>query len=131
MANHHGSEGLVYIGASGAVAEVNDFSFTESAEFADDTTLSDTNKSYNATAIKSWSGNINCFWDEADSDGQETAVVGASLTLNLYPEGNASGDVKYTGTALITEVGVSTTKGGVVERSFSFMGTGALTITAV
>ena len=127
MANHHGSEGLVYVGAN-AVAEVNDFSVSESAEFAEDTTLVDTSKTYNTTAIKSWSGSINSFWDETDT-AQSALVVGASVSLVLYPEGNATGDTRYTGTALITEVGVSTSKGGIVERSFSFVGTGTLAIT--
>ena len=130
MANHHGSEGLVYVGA-GAGSEVNDFSVSSSAEFVDDTTLGDTAKTYNATAVTSWSGSINCWWDETDADGQEAMTVGASVTLNLYPEGNSGGDTRLTGTALITEVGVSTSKGGIVERSFSFQGTGALTINTV
>ena len=128
MANHHGSEGLVYIGA-GAVAEVNDFSVSQSAEFVDDTTLADTTKTYNVTPVTSWSGSISCFWDETDADGQEAMTVGASVSLILYPEGNGTGDTRYSGTALITEVGVSTSKGGIVERSFSFVGTGALGIT--
>lgn len=130
MANHHGSEGAVYVG-SNAVAELNDFSVNESAEFAEDTNLSDTAKTFNATAITSWSGSANAFWDETDTTGQEALTVGASVTLNLYFEGNGTGATYATGTGLVTEVGVSSQKGGIVERSFGFQGTGALTWTTV
>ena len=54
MANHHGSEGLVRVGAgANLVAEVTGFSFTVTAEYAEDTTLSDTAKTYNTIAITS------------------------------------------------------------------------------
>ena len=51
MANHHGSEGLVRV-STNTVAEVTSFSFTQTAEYAEDTTLSDLDKTYNVTAIK-------------------------------------------------------------------------------
>ena len=130
MANHHGSEGTVKIGAN-AVAEVNSWSISESAEFAEDTNLSDTSKTYNSTAIKSWSGSISCNWDETDTTGQGAMTVGASVTLNLYPEGADTGDTYWTGTALIQDVSQSAARGGIVEAEYSFLGTGALSETTV
>lgn len=125
MANHHGSEGAVYVGAN-AVAELNDWSVTERADFAEDSNLSDTARTYNAQAITSWQGEMTCFWDETDTNGQEALSIGASVTLNLYPEGNSTGDAYYTGTVLITEVGVAVQRGAVTERRFQFIGSGAL-----
>jgi len=85
----------------------------------------------NQATIKSWSGSIEAFWDETDSDGQGALTVGSTVTLNLYPEGNASGDAYFTGDAIITSKSVSGAFDGIVEASFSFTGTGALTESTV
>jgi hypothetical protein len=70
---------------------------------------------------------MTAFWDETDTSGQGAMTVGASVTLNLYPEGATTGDNFATLTALITEKGVSTTLDGMVETSVSFEATGAVT----
>ena len=87
-------------------------------------------KTYKTTLSDS-TGTIDCFWDETDTTGQGAMTIGASVTLNLYPEGADSGDTYYTGTALITSIGVSQAHDGLVERSFGFQVTGALSITTV
>ena len=130
MGTHHGSEGVVHVGAN-AVAEINDWSYEESAEFAEDHNLNDLNKTRHATAIKDWSAELNCWWDETDTNGQEALTIGASVTLNLYPEGASSGDNYVTGTGLVQGVGVAVTKGGITERRISVIGTGALSHTTV
>lgn len=126
MANHTGIDGVIKVGTS-AVAEVRNWSITESAETYDDTTQNDTARTYKA-GITSWSAIATAFWDETDTSGQVALTIGASVTLNLYPEGATTGDTYYTGTALVTSVGVSVPTGGMIERSYSFQGTGALTI---
>ena len=57
--------------------------------------------------------------------------MGSSLTISFYAEGASSGDKFYTGTVLVTEVGVSAATDGIVETSFSFTGTGALALSTV
>ena len=126
MANHHGSEGLVKVGAN-TVAEVTSFSFTETAEYAEDTTLSDTTKTYNVTAIKSWNGSVTCFWDESDTTGQVALAPGANVALVLAPEGVDSGDTRYSGNALITEITRNVQRGAITEITFNFIGNGTLT----
>lgn len=126
MANHHGSEGLVKVGAN-TVAEVTGFSFTETAEYAEDTTLADTTKTYNVTAIKSWNGSVTAFWDETDTTGQVALVPGANIALVLAPEGTDSGDTRYSGNALITEITKNVQRGAITEVTFNFIGNGALT----
>ena len=126
MANHHGSEGLVKVGAN-TVAEVTSFSFTETAEYAEDTTLSDTTKTYNVTAIKSWNGSVTCFWDEDDTTGQVALAPGANVALVLAPEGVDSGDTRYSGNALITEITRNVQRGAITEITFNFIGNGTLT----
>ena len=129
MANHKGSEGLVKVG-SNTVAEIKDFSLSETAETIDDTTMGDSART-KKTSLTTASGSMTAFWDETDSDGQGAMTVGAEVTLNLYPEGAASGDTYATLSALITEKGVSTTLDGMVETSVSFEANGAVTWSTV
>ncbi len=127
MANHHGSEGLVRVGTN-TVAEVTGFSFTASAEYAEDTNLSDLDKTYNVIAIKSWSGSVTAFWDETDTSGQVALAPGANVSLVLAPEGVGAGATRYSGTALITEITRNVQRGAITEITFNFLGNGALTV---
>lgn len=127
MANHVGNEGVVKIGAN-TVAEVRSFSISMSADTTEDTVIGDTWKTHQVTQ-SSWTAEVTAFWDEADTTGQGALTPGASVTLNLYPEGATGGTTEtyYTGTALVTGVGTSQTHNGMVEATYSFQGTGALT----
>jgi hypothetical protein len=126
MANHHGSEGVVRVGAN-TVAEVLSFTVTQSAEYAESTTLADTDKKYSVTAIKSWGGSITAFWDETDTSGQVAIAPGANVALVLAPEGVGAGATRYTGNALVTEITRTINRGAITEISFNFIGNGALT----
>ena len=97
-ANHKGSEGTVKIGTN-AIAEIRSWELTHETEVIEDTEIGDSNKTFQ-TGNSSWSGSVTCFWDETDTNGQEALTAGASVTLNLYPEGATAADVYYTGTAL-------------------------------
>ena len=126
MGTHHGKDGVVKVGAN-AVAEIDNWSVTETAATADDTSMGDTWKTHIAgKTINSWNGSLSCHWDETDTNGQQALTVGASVTLNLYPEGSGTGATYKTGTATITQVGLTVPKDGVVSRSFNFEGNGAL-----
>ena len=125
MANHKGSEGVVKIG-SNTVAEIKDFSLSETAETIDDTTMGDSART-KQVSLTSASGSMTAFWDETDTSGQGAMTVGAEVTLNLYPEGATTGDSYATLSAIITEKGVSTTLDGMVETSVSFEANGAVT----
>jgi len=82
-----------------------------------------------SSGIKEWSGSMTCHWDETDTNGQVAMTVGASVTLNLYPEGATTGDKYYTGTATITERGITTRMDGdTIRATFSFLGNGSLTL---
>jgi hypothetical protein len=128
MANHSGSEGSVKIG-SDTIGELRSYSISETAGTIEDTTLTDAAKTYKAGQT-TWSGSSDAFWDEADA-GQTAITAGESVTLNFYPEGSTSGDTYASGTALITEISTSASIDGMVEVSFSFQGSGALTWSTV
>lgn len=129
MPTHSGHEGIVKIGAN-TVAEVTSWSIEESAETIDDTALSDTAKTFIAGQT-SWTASIECHWDETDTTGQGAMTAGSTVTLNLYPEGDASGDTFFTGSAIITSISRAGGGGSTVTASFSAQGNGALTSSTV
>jgi len=129
MANHKGSEGVVKVG-SNTVAEVRDWSLTQSADTIEDTAMGDSARTYKPS-LTSASGSISVYWDESDTTGQGAMTAGSEVTLNLYPEGADSGDTYYTCSAIITEESASASFDGMVEASFSFSVNGAVTATTV
>jgi len=129
MATHTGSEGTVKVGAN-AVAEIRSFSLEESGETIETTSMGDASRTFVA-GLKTFTGTIECFWDETDSTGQGALTVGSEITINVYPEGDTSGDTYYTGTAIVTGVSKAGSFDGMVEQSISVQGDGALTSTTV
>ena len=128
MATHNGSEGLVHVGTD-AVGELRSWQFTENANMIDTTVLSDTAQTFSAGST-SWSGSAEGFLDETDT-AQTALTIGASATLKFYFEGNTTGDKYYTGTGLVESVDRSAAQDDIVSVSFSFRGTGALTLATV
>jgi len=129
MANHKGSEGVVKVG-SNTISEVRDWSIEETADVIEDTSMGDSART-KKVGLTSASGSLTAYWDETDTNGQESMTIGASVTLNLYPEGSANASTYATCTAILTSVGVSASFDGMVERTFSFDVNGAVTWGAV
>jgi len=129
MATHKGSEGSVKVG-SATIAEVKSYSLEESADTIETTKMGDAARTY-LPSLTSFSGSVDCFWDETDTAGQVALAVGASVTLVFYPEGSASGDTYYSGTALVTGKTITGSFDGMVEASISVQGTGVITTATV
>lgn len=132
MATHLGKEGMVRVGGTpNTVAEVREWQLDTTAATAENTTINTAQGnggwSTHKSTILSWEGSISCFWDETDTNGQETLDAGVEVALKLYPEGNATGAAFFSGTAIITNISRKAAVDGFVEASFSFKGTGALT----
>lgn len=132
MATHAGKDGIVKVGGTPAVvAEVREWELETTSETEDASSMNSlqSNGSWatNLATIKKWSGTITCWWDETDTNGQETLDSGSSVDIKVYPEGADTGDTYFSGTCLITTVNRKASKDGVVEASFAFTGTGALT----
>jgi len=124
MATHKGSEGTVKVGAN-AVAEIRSYSIEETGDTIETTSMGDAARTY-TSSLTSWSGSVDVFWDETDTTGQGALSVGTEIVLNVYPEGDASGDTYYSGSAIVTGVSISGSFDGLVEASISFQGTGVL-----
>ena len=125
MATHTGSSGLVKVGTN-TIAEVRSFTLDTTAELLEDTTLTDTSKTFQV-GKKGATASVECFWDETDTNGQIAIAEGSQVALNLYPEGADSGDYYFSGTWLITANSTSTPTDGMIEGTFSATLTGALT----
>lgn len=129
MATHTGSEGTVKVG-SNAIAEIRSYSLEETADTLEDTSMGDSARTYKPS-LKTFTGTVDVFWDETDTAGQGALTNGAAITLAVYPEGDASGDTYYSGSAIVTGVSRTASFDGMVEASISVQGTGDLTATTV
>lgn len=125
MATHTGSEGTIKVG-SDTVGEIRSYSISETADTIEDTSMGDASRTYK-TGLKSFTGSVDVFWDEADA-GQTALSVGSSVTLNVYPEGATTGDKYFSGSAIVTGLTVTGSFDGMVEASLTLQGTGALSL---
>lgn len=129
MATHAGSEGTVKVSAN-AIAEIRSYTITETGDTIENSSMGDSSRTYLA-GLKTFSGSIDCWWDETDTNGQLALDVGSTVTINIYPEGSTSGDTYYTGSVIVTGKTITASFDGMVEASFTFQGTGALSETTV
>jgi predicted secreted protein len=128
MATHTGSEGTVRVGVN-AIAEIRSYSVEETADTVEDSSMGDTYRSFKTT-LKGWSGSVDVFWDETDTNGQVAMTVGTEVTINFFPEGATAGQTEkyYSGTAIVTGRTVTGSFDGMVESTITLQGTGALSL---
>jgi predicted secreted protein len=128
MATKLGRDGLIRI-SSTTIGELRNYALTHTSDTVEDSVLGDTYRTRLAS-MKTWSASGDLYWDEGDA-GQLLITIGSSVTLNLYPEGATTGDIYYSGAAIVTQFNVSASFDGIVEGSIAFEGNGALsTLTA-
>lgn len=128
MTCYIGKAGIVKIGSDN-VGEVTNFSVEETADTVECTAMGDDYRTYMST-FKAWTGSMEVHWDPDDS-GQTAVVVGSSVTVTFYPEGDDTGDTTIGGTAIVTGLTRTTPYDGIVTSSITFQGSGALTVGAV
>ena len=129
MATHKGSEGLVKVG-SATVAEVKSYSLEESADTIETTSMGDAARTH-LSSLTSFSGSVDCMWDETDTNGQTALAVGSTVTLLWYPEGSATGATYYSGSVIVTGKNITGSFDGLVEASIAVQGSGAITTATV
>ena len=128
MATHHGKEGVITIGGT-TLNNATGFTVDTTHDVVEDTALGNSMKSF-LVGRGSFTFSIDMNFDETDS-GQTTMVQGAELTFAFLPEGNESGDRKFSGTGIVTGMSVSVPLDGVITRTVTGQGTGGLTIGTV
>ena len=128
MANHLGREGLIKI-SSATIGELRNYSLMHSSDTVDDSVIGDVYRTRQGS-MKTWSASGDVHWDETDA-GQLLITIGSTVTLLLYPEGNQTTDVYYSGSAIVTKFDVSASFDGLVEGSIAFEGNGVLSTLTV
>lgn len=118
-------------GATGLIGEIVDWSFEESAERIDASSMGSCTKAYISGAVET-TGTVTVHWDPADV-GQADFAVGSRVALELYPAGGVSttGNTYYKGVVNIDSVSRSADLDGIVESVFGWSVVGALTATVV
>lgn len=124
MAYHTGKGGAVRIGTD-AIAAVQSWSLDIQTETAKGWGMGDA-WTTSETTVQSWSGNVECYFDPADVDGQGALLPGTSVPLAFYPHATATGAAFFSGTGIITGQPISAPKGDFVSITFNFEGQGAL-----
>ena len=128
MATHHGKEGVITIGGT-TLNNATGFTVDTTHDVVEDTALGNSMKSF-LVGRGTFTFSIDMNFDETDT-GQTTMVQGAELTFAFLPEGNESGDRKFSGTGIVTGMSVSVPLDGVITRTVTGQGTGGLTIGTV
>ena len=104
-----------------------DVSFPQTIDTAETTAFGSSNKSY-IVGLKDTTISVSGIWD-ATVDGYISGTEPASRSFIYGPAGTTSGNVKYTGEAIMTNYSVSNPVGDVVTFSMDLQVTGAVTRT--
>lgn len=123
MSKYHGNSGVIEIVASNALAEVQSWDYNEEdVNIADGSAMGDTAEVPVASGCKRGSGSIECYWDDADANGQDQLAVGDTVTVTLYPSGTATGKTKYSGSVVVSKRGIKGGKEGFDMINFEYKG---------
>jgi len=136
MAFSHAKVGAFYLDDSGAAlrdlsASLNSVDFSREVDTPETTVFGLDDRTYIA-GLAGATISISGFWDDAATIGANTVIepiVGQTLALNWQygPEGQVTGDVRYSGTCFCTSYNITGSVDGVVEFTADFQITGAVT----
>ena len=128
MATFSGSAGVVKAGGN-AIGEIRSFTVDQTGDTVEDTAMGDTSRSFVPT-LNTFTASIDALFDDTDT-AQTAMTIGSSLAFLFQPEGSGSGAYQLSGSGIVTGISQSQSFDGLVERSFTVQGTGALTIGTV
>jgi hypothetical protein len=80
--------------------------------------------------LKNATVSLECFHDETDS-GQTLLTLGETVTISLYPTGDASGKTEYTGDWVVTKVSPASGVGDLVKVNYTFRNDGVIATNTV
>ena len=125
MATFSGSAGVVKAGGN-AIGEIRSFTVDQTGDTVEDTAMGDSTRSFKAT-LNTFTASIDALFDDTDT-AQTAMTIGSSLAFLFQPEGSGSGAYQLSGSGIVTGISQRQSFDGLVERSFTVQGTGALTI---
>ena len=122
-----GKDGSIKVGAN-VVAKVTGFEYEETVTSRDETSLEDDYEQPKA-AVKAVRGNLVCWYDRNDTNGQEALSVGGTVNLTLRHGANSDDPNANFPTALIMSRRiVNGDVNGTVELSIDFTANGTTPI---
>ncbi len=116
-----GKDGVVKFDA-GAIGHVQSWNLDTTAEVLTGWGMGDDWQKARGS-IKSWTGSVEVYLDPTDAAAPD---LGDTVTLDLFPGGEASGATYYTGQAVITGTPRTGSKDGIPTLTFNFTGSGPL-----
>lgn len=134
MAAINGHAGLVTIGGT-TLAQVTSYTLDTVNDTAETSTIGGGGDRTYVSTMQSFSGSIDFILEGGAETPQFDSIAqldvadnnGASVTFELHPEGDASGNIKYSGNGIVTGVSYTSTPDSLVTGTVTFQGTGALT----
>ena len=137
MATLTGNDGQISINTI-TLAAVRNFSIEISADTIETTTMGVDVRTY-VKGLSQFSGSADIYFDPSEFSGSDvtfnptssSALVGASgVAGKFYLDQDASNDIVFSGTIIVTGYTVNSSMDGMVEASISFQGSGATTFSA-
>jgi hypothetical protein len=134
MASETSANGVIKIDVSDtltAVGEVTGYSITYTSDTVETTVLksSDNSRTYLPT-LSSYTASIDAMYDYSN-DAQkamfDAITNGTVSSYELYPSGDTSSTLKYSGEGIITSFAVTGSVGEMITATFEVQGTGVLT----
>jgi predicted secreted protein len=128
MASYTGQDGVLKLDGT-AVAELRSFSIETTTETIEDTTMTDSSRTYRK-GLEAFSGTADVFFDDTHHDDIAALNGGTTaVTLEAYPGGITAGYPRLFGNVIVTGYSITAALDGMVEASISFQGTGDLNFT--
>ncbi|TPN79964.1 hypothetical protein [Mesorhizobium sp. B1-1-2] len=129
MGVKHGKNGVVKF-ANNAIGHRTSISYNEAVDTASTTAMGSEAQTHEV-GIPGWSGKVDCIYDPADANGQALVLIGSSIAIGFYLQGDASGLTFVSGTASITSIDGSADLTNAAKLSFGVTGNGPLTYDVV
>ena len=132
MATLTGNDGAIVMGST-TLAAVRNFSVELAADTIEFSVMGNDTRQYKK-GLATWSGSADIYFDASEFAGAQTTfnlttsttLVGDSpVVFKGYVLQDASNDIAFTGTVIITGYTVNSAMDGMVEASISFQGNGA------
>ena len=126
MAFQHGKNAYLSIDATDISSYTDQQSLNRVKDLFETTTFGNNDKTY-IDGLREYDLSIGGKWDPALDLALDGTDDGATVVFVFGPEGNTSGDVRYSGDAFIANYNIDTPVGGGVTWTASFKPTGAVT----
>ena len=129
MTTHKGNSGVARVGGTPTIiAELGEWTVTETEGTVEDTAMGDTARTYVADGLPTWTASVNAHYYPGDTNGQAVCLIGESLAWEFGSEGTGAGANKLTGTGIITSRQIGpVSNANIVQLQLQIQGTGALT----